>query len=47
MWRAVLNEVMNVRFHKTWDISALEKERLAAQEEPCWIDLVLINLSGI
>jgi hypothetical protein len=34
-----VKEVMNVRFRKTWDISALEKEQLASQEEPCCMDL--------
>jgi hypothetical protein len=38
-WRAVVNAVMNLRFHKTRGISRLAEKLLASQEGLCSMEL--------
>jgi hypothetical protein len=39
-WRAVVNAVMNLGFHKTRGISRLAEDLLASQEGLCSMELV-------
>jgi len=39
-WQAVVNAVMNIRFHKMRGISWLDENRLASQEGLCCMELV-------
>jgi hypothetical protein len=42
-WRALVNAVMNLRFHKMREISRLAEDLLAFQKVLCSVQLVRLN----